>query len=248
MEYRDDEAASRHQYEVLNAEADLLRRQNAMMRQELEHRRARTVVRSRSVYEMDAWRIPPGEQVMLAHHRLEKFPVWAAAVLHFITFGLFSIIHYGLQHDRIPQAADSDPTAAKAIGFSFIPYFNLYWGIFNPLRLADRINLQYRLRGMPNGLPRGLILACGITAVIPYVNLFIGIPIMWTIGVVYLQKAINELAELGPGLADVQKPPPQLPPHVAANPYGLPPAYPPGYAPPQNPDGGGVPPPPSPPG
>jgi hypothetical protein len=52
----------------------------------------------------------------------------------------------GLQHDRLPQIERDDPSAAKAIGLSFLPYYNLYWVIFNTMRLTDRINLQYRLR------------------------------------------------------------------------------------------------------
>jgi serine/threonine protein kinase len=126
-------------------------------------------------------------------HSLRQFPVWGAVLLHYLTFGLFSVIHYGAQHDRMPKAMTSDPSAAKAIGFSFIPYFNIYWGVWNPLRLADRINLQHRIRNRPDAVSRGLILACGILGVIPYINILFGIP-FWGVGVYKLQKAINALA------------------------------------------------------
>lgn len=100
-------------------------------------------------------------------------------------------------HDNLPRAHPNDPTSAKAIGFAFIPYFNLYWVFFSSLRLADRINLQLRLRGLGPMVPRGLMIATSIMSVIPYVNILLGFPIMWTIAVCYYQRAINRLAMAG---------------------------------------------------
>jgi len=143
------------------------------------------------------------DRAFLRHHTLREFPLWAAVMLHFFTFGLFSIVHYGMQHDNFPKAASNDPSAAKAIGFSFIPYFNLYWCVFAPLRLAERINLQSQLRGRGDAVPHSLILICGLLGVIPYINILFGLPV-WALGVYRLQKAINELARennLSPGNA-----------------------------------------------
>lgn len=130
----------------------------------------------------------------LKQHTLKKFSPGMAVTLHFLTWGIFSVIHYGMQHDRLPVAARNDPSAAKAIGFNFIPYFNLYWAIFNPLRLADRLNLQDRIRDRPDGISRGLILACGIMGMVPYLNFLLGVP-LWGFGVYQFQKSINRLAE-----------------------------------------------------
>ena len=47
-----------------------------------------------------------------------------------------------------------DPTAAKSIGFLWIPVFNLYWSFVVWRRLVDRINFQYRLRGHPAPINR----------------------------------------------------------------------------------------------
>jgi serine/threonine protein kinase len=138
--------------------------------------------------------LTPEDKAYLRQHRLESFPAPLAVFLHLFTFGLFSLIHFGLQHDKLPQAKQDDPSAAKAIGFSFIPYFNLYWFIFQPIRLTDRLNLQDRIRDRPDGTSRGLMITLAILGMIPYINLLIGIP-LYSIGVYKLQKQINRLAE-----------------------------------------------------
>jgi|GEM_PF-1607050 len=138
--------------------------------------------------------LTPQDKAYLRQHRLESFSAPLAVLLHFLTFGIFSIIHFGLQHDKLPEAKNDDPSAAKAIGFNFIPYFNIYWGIFQPLRLTDRLNLQDRVRDRGDGVSRGLMLTLSILGVIPYINLLLGIP-LYSIGVYKLQKQINRLAE-----------------------------------------------------
>jgi hypothetical protein len=102
-----------------------------------------------------------------------------------------------MQHDRMPRAAHNDPSAAKAIGFQFIPYYNLYWTFFNALRLCDRLTLQLKLRGLRERAPRGMVLAACILTVIPYVNM-IAIPILWTIAACMLQSTVNRVASLSP--------------------------------------------------
>jgi serine/threonine protein kinase len=147
------------------------------------------------------------DKAILRQHSLKEFPVWAAVGLHYLTFGLFSMIHYGLQHDRLPEAQSNDPTAAKAIGFSFIPYFNLYWCVFAPLRLAERLNLQAHVRGRGDQVNRTFILVSAILGIFPYLNLVFGIP-FWGIGVYKLQKTINALArERDAELDQLQLPP-----------------------------------------
>ncbi len=138
--------------------------------------------------------LTPEDKAYLGQHRLESFPAPLAVLFHLITFGIFSLIHFGLQHDKMPQAKQDDPSSAKAIGFNFIPYFNLYWFIFQPMRLTDRLNLQDRIRDRPDGTSRGLMLTLSILGMIPYINFLIGIP-LYSIGVYKLQKQINRLAD-----------------------------------------------------
>jgi len=196
--YRDDKNAMVQQLAALSKETDSLRADNEAMRQQLlALRQAGGPTAMASPYGPGgAGALSPGDRAALAHHNLSEFPVWAVAILHLMTFGLFSIIHFGLQHDKLPKAASNDPGAGEAIGFSFIPFFHLYWWFFNPMRLAERLNLQYQLRGQAPKAPTALMVACSVLTVIPWVNFFIGIPIMWTLGSCFLQSSINDLARM----------------------------------------------------
>jgi hypothetical protein len=152
--------------------------------------------------------LTPEDKAYLRQHRLESFSAPLAVLLHLLTFGVFSLIHFGLQHDKLPQAKQDDPNAAKAIGFNFIPYFNLYWFIFQPIRLTDRLNLQDRIRDREDGTSRSLMITLAILGMIPYINVLIGVP-LYSIGVYKLQKQINRLAEEREALPPGQ---PALPP------------------------------------
>jgi hypothetical protein len=74
-------------------------------------------------------------------------PAWAFVTLSVITFGLFGTVYLQLKQSQLPMVKPDDPSASKAIGFMFIPLFNLYWYFVVWRRLVDRINFQYRLRG-----------------------------------------------------------------------------------------------------
>lgn len=134
----------------------------------------------------------PEEHGAYASHRLEPFSTAAAIALHFVTFGLFTTIYYGIQHGNLPRIAHDDPSVGKAIGFLFIPFYNLYWIFFFWLRLCDRINLQLALRGLPPTAPRGLALATCIVMLVPYVGLVSWLVLM-PILVANLQSSINQI-------------------------------------------------------
>ncbi len=192
--FRDDRDALIHQHESLTREAERLRAENAAMREQiLAAERGSQPAALRSVYTMDPAELTPGERAALAQHRLTAFPVWAMVALTLLTFGFFPLIRFGLDHDKLPKAHPSDPSSGRAIGFTFIPYFNLYWVFFNSLRLADRLNLQFKLRGEEPGVSRGLMITCSVFSVIPYLNVLLA-PILWTFGASSLQRAVNRLA------------------------------------------------------
>ncbi|MDD5591620.1 MAG: hypothetical protein PHY18_06845, partial [Dehalococcoidales bacterium] len=68
--------------------------------------------------------------------------------------------------------------AGRAIGFWFIPGFNLYWVFRFCLRLVDRVNFQLRLRGLKTTIGRGFVLATVIIGVISSLFLvFANLPI-----------------------------------------------------------------------
>ena len=192
--FRDEREAMAQKIDVMDREAEALRSQNDAMRQQLLAAQTQGPVPAIDPYRVGLEYLDPGFRAALTHHTLTPFPVWAIAILNFFTLGFFPLIYFGLCHDKLPRAHPSDPSAGKAIGFAFIPYFNLYWVFFSSLRLADRLNLQLRLRGLPPMVPRGLAIATSIFTVIPYVNIIFGLPIMWTITVCFYQSAINRLA------------------------------------------------------
>jgi hypothetical protein len=195
--FRSDRDALAQEVEDLRREKALLDAENQAMRTDLlaRHREAPQRIPG-SIYKAGVASLGPGERAALSRHELKALPVWAALLAHFATFGMFSLVHMGLQHDRLPQIERDDPSAVKAIGLSFLPYYNLYWVIFNTMRLTDRINLQYRLRGLPDAVPRGFLLLASIIGVIPYVNVLFGVFIFWPFAVFHLQRAVNRLAEL----------------------------------------------------
>ncbi len=203
--YRSDQDALLHRAEATSREADELRRENEAMRAALRDGSvpagpAHLMVPYYRIYDetFDLRALAMTERARLADHRVRRFPVWAVGLLNVLTLGLFPLIHFGLIHSRLPRAAHNDPSAGKAIGFQFIPYFNLYWVFFNSLRLCDRLTLQFRLRGIRKRAPRGLALAACICSVIPYVNLVIALPILWTVTVCVLQSRVNRVAALPP--------------------------------------------------
>ena len=116
-----------------------------------------------------------------------------AVFLSIITVGLFALIYYGLMHSDLPLIRDDDFRAGKAIGFMFIPFFNLYWQFRFWLRLVDRVNLQMRLRDYQVTISKTLMLWTIIIGLIPFAN-FAAI-VMYPICIYKIQVATNKLAK-----------------------------------------------------
>jgi len=125
-------------------------------------------------------------------HTLTSFPVALVVVFHLLTFGLFSLIHFHLMHDRMPKVRRDDPSAGKAIGFFFIPFFNLYWIFFANLRLVDRIDEQRVMVGLRPSNLKGLAITCAVCQIIPFVN-YMSLFILWPIFSGMLRASVNEL-------------------------------------------------------
>jgi uncharacterized protein DUF2510 len=143
--------------------------------------------------------LTPEQLEAYKHHRLTAFPSWAFVVLSIVTLGIFGAIYHLLKHGRLPVIKHNDPSAGKAIGFLFIPFFNLYWVFVVWPRLADRINFQYRLRGQPPPISRGLVIT---TAVLLVTGSFILVTypfgaITAMISGVQIQSAANRLVKEG---------------------------------------------------
>jgi hypothetical protein len=201
MIYRDDQEALRQRLDGASREAEQLRKENEAMRavvgRQVSSPNTTLALPPSAVYTLvDIHALPLEERARLAVHGLRPFPVWLVGILNVLTFGLFPMIHFGMMHDKLPKAAHNDPSAGKAIGYQFIPYYNLYWIFFSALRLCDRLSLQLRLRGLAERAPRGLVLAACIVSVIPYLNLLIAFPVLWTIAACMLQSTVNRVAAL----------------------------------------------------
>lgn len=136
--------------------------------------------------------LSPQHIEQLKAHSLRDYPTPVAVLLHFVTLGVFTTIYHGLKHSRLPLIRYDDFRAGKAIGFLFIPFFNFYWIFIFWLRLVDRINLQFRLRGMPDCVSRGLALSACIVTLIPYVGL-VSFLILFPILSGQIQSACNQL-------------------------------------------------------
>jgi hypothetical protein len=202
--YRDDQEALHQRLDGASREAERLRRENEAMRAAVGRLQVASpsstlALPPSAVYTLaDIRALSLEERARLAVHSLRPFPVWLVGILNVLTFGLFPFIHFGLLHDKLPKASHNDPSAGKAIGYQFIPYYNLYWIFFSALRLCDRLTLQLSLRGLRERAPRGLVLAACIVTVIPYLNMLIAIPVLWTIAVCMLQSTVNRVAGLSP--------------------------------------------------
>lgn len=206
--YRDDQEAALQRAESATRENDQLKRENDAMRQALVQQAPApptyAVMQPAAIYpNLDPRYLPIPERARLANHGLEPFSAVAAVFLNFITLGIFGFFYYSAKHGRLPVAAANDPSAGKAIGFSFIPYFNvLYWNFFNSRRLCDRLDLQLRLRGLPNAAPKGLMTAMAVLMIIPYLGWAINWFILGPIMAGRLQSTINRVAALPPAQFD----------------------------------------------
>jgi hypothetical protein len=196
--FRSDRDVLAQEVEELRREREGLVAQNEAMRADIlaTRRKPQPVAAAGSIYKRDVASLTPGERTALARHSVDAFPTWAVVVLHFLTLGIFPLVHFSALHGRLPAIDHDDPTAGKAIGFSFIPYFSMYWLVFNAARLADRINFQFRLRGLPEPVPRTFTIFTAVAGVIPYVCWFIAWPFIWPVAIIFLQRAANKLAAL----------------------------------------------------
>jgi hypothetical protein len=139
--------------------------------------------------------LPAVQREAYKQHSLTEFAPWAVIVLTILTLGIFGVIYHGLKHSQLPVVKEDDFGAGKGIGFLFIPFFNLYWVFVFWLRLVDRINFQYRLRGAAPPVSRDLALAALIVSLVGWI-LFLG----WVGAILALvvagqiQSAANRLA------------------------------------------------------
>jgi hypothetical protein len=127
--------------------------------------------------------------------QLSYFPVIAILILHFMTLGIFSVVWLNLLHGKLPKKRADDPSAGRAVGFCFIPFFNFYWIFFTYRRLCLRIDEQRELSGLPPSNLRGMATTACIFLVIPSINILIGYTIISPIFIGMMQSSVNQLVQ-----------------------------------------------------
>jgi len=134
----------------------------------------------------------PGLWANSQRHQLTELSSGLVVLLHLITGGLFSTIWFGMMHGKMPVNRHDDPSAGKAIGFMFIPLFNIYWMFFMYGRLCTRINEQRVMRGLAPTAPKGLLIAA-LILMLTGCGSPIGAFILMPIFVCLTQSSVNEL-------------------------------------------------------
>ncbi|MDD5705527.1 MAG: GYF domain-containing protein [Kiritimatiellae bacterium] len=130
---------------------------------------------------------------MSCPHQLTTFPVAGAVLLHYVTFGIFTLIWLNLMHGKMNRVRADDPSAGKAVGFCFIPFFNLFWIFFTYRRLCLRIDEQRDLYRLPPSNLRGLATTACIFQIMPYINFLLGYTIITPTFIGMMQSSVNQL-------------------------------------------------------
>ncbi|MGI8925206.1 MAG: DUF4234 domain-containing protein [Tepidiformaceae bacterium] len=136
--------------------------------------------------------------------RFKAYPVWLMVLLSVITWGLFAWFWVNHWHGVMPKRRPDDPSTARAIGFMFIPLFNLYWMFESRLRLCTRLDEELDAAGIRARCPRELIRWWSILDVIPYLGLLV-MPLLAAIAVGMLQSRVNALARYDDSLMNAPR-------------------------------------------
>jgi hypothetical protein len=141
--------------------------------------------------QFDLSSLSDGQRSEFRRHQLPAFSTDGVMILHLLTMGIFTLVYFGLMHSRLPSIKHDDFRAKKAIGFCFIPFFNLYWVFKFWLRLVDRVNFQAAIRGLAPTISKRLMLATVIVGLIPGVNL--AAVVLYAICAAQIQGACNRI-------------------------------------------------------
>jgi hypothetical protein len=86
-------------------------------------------------------------------------------------------------------------TPGSAVGFLFIPFYNMYWYFIASAGLCTALNRVLESYGSPKRASRGLGITAAIFQLIPYVNLFLG-PFIWLAFMFSVESAKREYARV----------------------------------------------------
>jgi hypothetical protein len=83
-------------------------------------------------------------------------------------------------------------TPGQAVGYNFIPFYNLYWVFVSNLGLCEAINRTLVAQGKQPKAPKGLAIAACVSQLVPYCNLLVG-PILWAVYMFMVDGARREM-------------------------------------------------------
>jgi hypothetical protein len=83
-------------------------------------------------------------------------------------------------------------TPGKAVGYLFIPFYNLYWMFVANQGLCEAVDRTLLSQGGMARAPRGLARTACTVQIIPYCNLLVA-PILWTVYMFQVDRARREM-------------------------------------------------------
>ena len=105
---------------------------------------------------------------------LIPFPVGVLLFMHFVTAGLFSFVWIVTLHGRLHRFQQSDLSAGRALGFSFVPFFNFYWYFIVFMSLCDRLNAIRSRVNLASNVPKVLAIIVSTLVAVPAATALIG--------------------------------------------------------------------------
>jgi hypothetical protein len=85
-----------------------------------------------------------------------------------------------------------DISPGKAIGFSFIPFFDAFWVVYMPWRLSAEVNRHLAARGLPP-ISSNTVMGCQIASVVAALILPALTPVMYAVSMWQVQGGLNRL-------------------------------------------------------
>lgn len=80
----------------------------------------------------------------------------------------------------------------EAVGYLFVPFYNLYWTFVESMGLCEAYNAALAQHGKAPTAPRQLAMAASILQMVPYFNWLLG-PVVWIIYMFQVDRAKEQL-------------------------------------------------------
>jgi hypothetical protein len=167
--------------------------------------------------------------VMMILRHILQLGGWAACAGLFIYFTIWA---YRIHEDIQRHTGGTYPISpAQACGFCYIPFFNLFWVVYMPYKLAEAIDRELGSTGRPTNPATVLV----FQIMQPVANFFLWCflqpsPILFALSMKSIQAGCNELvarsAEGSPPVQGIAPPPSTLVTPGLPAAAGLPPAAP----------------------